>query len=170
MKLDIITGFEPVVPGSNPGEGTRFIHMNTQKIIFVVGLICLLSIIFIGVPGHGSLAKAATGTAAGCDSSGLVTCGCAPDGSDKCTITDFFAMLVNIYKFLVTMVATPLAVISILIGGILMMTSAGDPGRMGLGKKILYAAIIGLVLAFCSYMIINWVLQAIGFKGNWDNI
>jgi len=65
----------------------------------------------------------------------------------------FFQMLTTIYNFIVWILATPLAVIALIIGGILMMISAGNPNLMGTGKKILYSAIIGLALVFCSYLI-----------------
>ncbi len=78
-------------------------------------------------------------------------------------------MLVRIYQFIVTWIATPLAVIAILIGGILWMISAGDPNLMGKGKEIMKWAIIGLVLVFCSYLIIDFILRAIGVSGGLSN-
>ena len=75
-------------------------------------------------------------------------------------------MLGNIYSFLVLQIATPLAVIALIVGGVLMMISAGNPNLMGTGKKIFYAAVIGLALAFCSYLIIKVVLSAVGYTGN----
>jgi len=79
-------------------------------------------------------------------------------------------MLVKIYEFIVWWIATPLAVIAIIIGGVMMMISAGNPNLLGTGKKILYAAIIGLVLAFGSYLIIDFILHAIGFNQDWSTL
>ncbi|MCX6721478.1 MAG: hypothetical protein NT026_02675 [Candidatus Staskawiczbacteria bacterium] len=94
---------------------------------------------------------------------GLVTC----SGAD-CTINKFFEMLVKIYNFLVLDIATPLAIIALIVGAIFMLVSAGNPNLHGTGKKIIYAAIIGLALVFCSYLIINFILvDMLGFKGNW---
>ena len=115
----------------------------------------MLSVIFIPIP-----VRAACG-----DGTGIVNCGCAPDGSDRCKLTDLLAMFGKIYDFIVLQIATPLAVIAITAGAILMMISAGDPGRFGLGKKVLWAGIIGLVLALGSKAIINFILEAIGAKG-----
>jgi len=70
----------------------------------------------------------------------------------------------KIYNFIVKDIATPLAVLAITIGGILMLISAGNPNLLSLGKKIMYAAIIGLVLVWCSYLIINFILTTIGAK------
>ena len=70
-------------------------------------------------------------------------------------------MLGNIYTFLVTDIATPLATLAVIVGGVLIMVSAGNPNLSGMGKKILYAGIIGMILVFCSYLIINWILGII---------
>lgn len=63
---------------------------------------------------------------------GIVPC------TDNCTLTDFITMIGNIYNFIVFSIATPLAVIAIIIGGVLIMTSAGDPNRMSVGKKVFW--------------------------------
>lgn len=98
---------------------------------------------------------------------GLVTCD--PASGTPCTINDFFNMLGKIYKFIVVDLATPLALIAIVVGAVYMMASAGNPGMMGKGKQILTYAIIGLILAYGSYMIINEILKWVGFSGSWSS-
>jgi len=93
---------------------------------------------------------------------GLVPC----DGKD-CDINAFFTLLKNIYDFIVFQLATPLAILAIAIGGILVLISAGNPNLAGLGKKILFAAIMGLVLVFGSWLIINAILSMVGFTKDW---
>lgn len=52
-----------------------------------------------------------------------------------------------------------------------MMISAGNPDLMNKGKQILKWAIIGLVLVFGSWVIIDFILKTIGFtKENWSTI
>jgi len=99
------------------------------------------------------------------EAQGLVPC----NGPD-CTINSFFTLLGNIYHFIVIQIATPLAIIALIVGGIMLMLSAGNPNLAGLGKKILYSAIIGLALVFCSWLIIDFILKAIGYTGNWSII
>ena len=123
-----------------------------KKTYLSIVIFCLLAIIFIPISANAD---------------GIVPCG---NGTTQCTISDFFTMLVNIYNFIVLQIATPLAVIAIVIGAILMMISAGNPDLMGKGKKILYAAIIGLVLVFCSWLIINFIMTTLGYTGNWSSI
>lgn len=129
-----------------------------KKIFLSIVLLSLLLI--ISTP---SLVKAQ-----GCPTGGIVTCSGTTDC--PCTICSFFQMLANIYDFIVKMIATPLAVLAFIIGGLLMLVSAGNPNTFGLGKKIIYAAIIGLVLVFCSWLIIDFILHAVGYSQNWSSL
>jgi hypothetical protein len=43
--------------------------------------------------------------------------------------------------------------------GFLMMTSAGDAGKVAKGKKALLGAVIGLIISVCAYAIINFVMS-----------
>jgi hypothetical protein len=80
-------------------------------------------------------------------------------------------MLVNVYQFIILEIATPLAIVAITVGGIMLLISAGSPNLAGLGKKILYAAIIGLALVFCSWLIIDFVLTTLGMtSGSWASL
>src|SRR3989344_2434723 len=94
----------------------------------------------------------------------LVPCGNAPGPTtlpgttNPCTINDFFALLNNIFNFIVYWIATPLAILMLTIGGIMILISAGNPNLAGTGKKILWVSIIGLALVFCSWLIVNFIL------------
>lgn len=101
---------------------------------------------------------------------GLVPCGKAANGSDACTISDFFIMLTRIFDFIVWYIATPLAVLMLTIGGVMILISAGNPNLAGLGKKILWVSVIGLVLVFGSWLIVSFILGALGYKGAWNTL
>ena len=91
--------------------------------------------------------------------------GLAPDcgyPNPPCDWNDFENILQGVLRFIVQDIATPLAVLALVAGAIILLTSAGNPNRAGLGKKILYGAIIGLLLAWCTDIIINFILKAIG--------
>jgi len=77
-------------------------------------------------------------------------------------------MLARIFNFIVYSIATPLAVIMITIGAIMILISAGNPNLAGMGKKMLWISAIGLVLVFCSWLIINFILTALGYNGAWN--
>lgn len=97
---------------------------------------------------------------------GLVPCG--NPGEPACTIGHFFEMLARIYNFIVWNIAAPLAIIGITVGAIFMLISAGNPDLFNRGKEIIKWAVIGLFLVFASWVIINTILTALGYKGAWN--
>jgi len=61
-----------------------------------------------------------------------------------------------------------LALMTLILGGYVIMTSRGDPGRVNIGKSYLYYSIAGLVLAIFGYVFIQVIvvdiLRVPGFK------
>ena len=98
--------------------------------------------------------------------SGLVPCGRQRDAPDTieietepCTLCHLFIMAKRIFDFLFLYLAIPLGVLMIIIGGAFILTAGGSPERTGQGRKILTAAIIGIVIFFASWIIVNTVLS-----------
>jgi hypothetical protein len=98
---------------------------------------------------------------------GIVPCGVSKDSNGMptcpCNISFFFVMLARIYDFLVKYIATTLATIMIIVGAVFMMISAGNPSLAGTGRKMVYSAIIGMILVFGSWLIVNALLELIGY-------
>jgi len=63
--------------------------------------------------------------------------------------------VVNTLLFIVGIIS----VIMIIVGGIRYTVSAGDGNAVTGAKNTILYAVIGLVVAFASYAIINWVLD-----------
>jgi hypothetical protein len=57
-----------------------------------------------------------------------------------------------------------LAVLSIVIGGVYVLTSAGNPGRVGEGYGIIANAVIGLLLVIASFLLFSFLLVTLGFQ------
>lgn len=99
---------------------------------------------------------------------GLVPCGVAVDSSGKptcpCQLGHFFVMAAGIYGFIVKYIATTLAVLMITVGAVFMLISAGNPNLAGTGRKMVYSAIIGLILVFGSWLIIDALLKVLGYN------
>lgn len=102
------------------------------------------------------------GVSAACDPSGGI------QGGIDCTDTDntpddlfsqdgIFTTIVNILLFLIGAIS----VIMLIIGGIRYTISAGDSGNVTAAKNTILYAIIGLVVAFLAFAIVNWVLGAL---------
>lgn len=66
-----------------------------------------------------------------------------------------FTIIINAVLFLIGMVA----VIMLIIGAVHYVTSGGDAAAVNKAKNTILYAIVGVVLSFMSYAIINFVVQ-----------
>jgi len=80
---------------------------------------------------------------------------CAASGTDKAS--SLIGKIINILLF----VLGAIAVIMIIIGGITYVTSTGDSTSVTRAKNTILYSIIGLVVAFSAYAIVNWVILRI---------
>lgn len=77
---------------------------------------------------------------------------CAATGTDSAA--SLIKKIVNILLFFLGAIA----VIMIIIGGISYTTSAGDATGVTRAKNTILYSVIGLVVAFSAYAIVNWVV------------
>lgn len=68
---------------------------------------------------------------------------------------------VNIIRLALTFLGI-IAIIIIIYGGFLWMTSAGDPGRVEKAKKVLLSAVIGLIIILSAFLIVSFIINRIG--------
>jgi hypothetical protein len=104
----------------------------------------------------------APSVAAQCDPSlgiqGGVNCTNSDSTPDNLFAADgIFVTIVNILLFIIGAIS----VIMLIIGGIRYTTSAGDSGNVTGAKNTILYAIIGLVVAFLAYAVVNWVIVAL---------
>ena len=92
--------------------------------------------------------------------SGLVPCG----HGAPCDLCDLYVLVKNIIDFILLKFILPVAVISLLIGGILILTSRGNPSQLQTGKAALYNTVIGIIIAFAAWLLISTLLSTLGFK------
>ena len=69
-----------------------------------------------------------------------------------------FTTVVNILLFIIGAIS----VIMLIWGGIRYTTSAGNSASVTSAKNTIMYAIIGLIIAFLAYAIVNWVLVEVG--------
>jgi hypothetical protein len=104
-----------------------------------------------------------------CDDPCTAECECAP-----CTLCHLFVLAKRVIDFLTLNILFPLAVLMIVIGGVMFLTAAGDPGRIGTAKKILTSVVIGLVIIFLAWLIVDTIIMFITKSGspfqNWTTI
>lgn len=93
------------------------------------------------------------------DAAGLVPCG-GPPPEEPCNICHIFQLLQTIIQgAMIAILAW--AGMFILIGGIIILASAGSAEQASKGKKTITYAIIGIIVAFGSWMIINMIMNAL---------
>lgn len=68
-----------------------------------------------------------------------------------------FTTVVNVLLFIIGAIS----VVMLIFGGIRYTTSAGNSAAVTAAKNTIMYAIIGLVIAFLAFAIVNWVLGAI---------
>ncbi|MCR4284185.1 MAG: pilin [Parcubacteria group bacterium] len=95
----------------------------------------------------------------------IVPCGLG--GGTSCKACHIFPLANNVISFILLGLAMPFAVVMILWGGILMVTGAGNPGQLEKGKNYLTWAVIGLVVAFAGWIIVDTIIKALTVKTNW---
>lgn len=89
----------------------------------------------------------------------LVPCG-GPD--DPCKFCDLFVLLDNIFDFIFIDIVPPIAVIAFIIGGIYFFFSRGNPQTVNKATGILTSAVIGLVIIYGAWLLLNVFFMAIG--------
>lgn len=62
-------------------------------------------------------------------------------------------------------VAGAVAVIYLIYGGILYITSAGDEAKTKIGKQAVVNAVIGIAIIFAALLIIQWVKRLVNAGG-----
>jgi type IV secretory pathway VirB2 component (pilin) len=77
----------------------------------------------------------------------------------------------NIINFLTT-ISVPLATVVIIYGGFRLLVAGGSEPNIKAGKDAILGAVIGLVIVFGAWILINTLLQIVGAKNasSWGSI
>lgn len=78
-------------------------------------------------------------------------------------LNDFVVLAINASKWILGMVGS-LSLIMFIYGGIIFLISGGSSEKLSQAKKIIVAAVIGLVIVFTSYLIIKFVMGTMGLS------
>lgn len=94
------------------------------------------------------------------------TGGKCPADTPNCgnyTLNDMVQTFANIATWILGITGS-LALAFFIYGGIMFMVSGGNSDRVNQAKQILIGAVIGLIIVFASYMIINFIFNSMGLK------
>jgi len=122
-------------------------------------ILSLITILLVG-----SLAFAPAFVSAWVVGDPIVPCGL---NDVPCKVCHIFPLVNNVISFILLGLAMPFAVVMILLGGILMVTGAGNPSQLEKGKNYLTWAVIGLMVAFAGWIIVDTIIKGLTVKANW---
>ncbi len=128
-------------------------------------LISFFSLIMVA-PSFSSVARAQI-----IDPNASGTNGGKPYEKGEYTLNDILAIAIGASRWILGIVGS-LALVMFIYGGFMFLISAGSSEKIGQAKKIIVAAVIGLLIVFASYLIIKFVLQSLGlnWKGTTDKM
>ena len=89
--------------------------------------------------------------------------------SGSCSLNDFVRLFANVSQWILGIVGS-LALLMFIYGGLMFIISSGNSEKVTKAKEIIIGAVIGLVIVFTSYMIIQFTIDALGIeikKGGW---
>lgn len=91
-----------------------------------------------------------------CEGSGGVWAGgkCINDEAEGRTVEGFLSDITNVLLYIIGAVA----VVMLVIGGIKYTTSAGDQQAIKSAKDTIFYSIIGIVVAFLAYAVVNFIV------------
>lgn len=90
-----------------------------------------------------------------------------------CTLQDMFTTAGRLYQYVIFVIALPLAMILIIIGGVWILTSGGNPGRIQKGQGMIKMTLAALAIIFGAWLAINTLFHLLGFTapgGSWWSI
>lgn len=84
-------------------------------------------------------------------------------------VSDLIILLLNTMDFLFSIIGV-IAFVAFIYGGFMMIFSFGSSEKVGHGKDAMVAAVVGLVIAFGAYMLISFILKALGVEADFRGI
>lgn len=115
---------------------------------------------------------------AGRDAEGKIIC---KTFGKPCQLCHFFVLFDNIIDFLLFKIVPPLAILMIVIAGVMFIfayfggpemlpgEAKGGPALLGQAKKLLTSVVIGLIIVYAAWLIVNLFFQIIGISTATDN-
>ncbi|MDP2768006.1 MAG: pilin [Candidatus Methanoperedens sp.] len=91
---------------------------------------------------------------------------CPPGSQGNCgnySLNDFIQLAVNVSQWILGITGS-LALLAFIYGGVVFLISAGNTEMVAKGKRIITGAVIGLVIVFASYTIIQFTMDALEIK------
>ena len=118
-----------------------------KKILLTIFLFSIIPLAFVSAGGTN------------CPTGGFVPCG--TDGC-PCEFCDLFVMINGIIKFVMFTAVPIVATLMLIIGGAMFLFAGAKPDILSKSTGIITAVVIGLVVIFAAWVIVNTVMTKIG--------
>jgi len=89
---------------------------------------------------------------------------CGGPGEPECDLCFFFEMLKRVVDFSLLNVAAPLLALLLAYGGYALLVSRDEPERVNKAKSVIKSSVMGLVIIFSGWIIVNTFMAAIGVE------
>ena len=91
---------------------------------------------------------------------GLVPCG--GNAVPSCQLCHFFVMFDNIVDFIMLTLVPIVAVLMLVIGGVMFFLATGNPSALSQAKSVITTTILGLIIVYAAWIIVNMFFVVIG--------
>ncbi len=129
------------------------INLKTKKRLLLLLTLSFSFLLASNVLAQGGLIPSASGSSR-----------CAGLSATECgdyTVDDFIRLALLVVKWVFGIIGS-LTLLMFVYGGFIFLISAGSSDKVSQAKKIITAAVVGLLIVFGSWLIIRFVLGAIG--------
>ena len=82
------------------------------------------------------------------------------DGPD-CTFTSLLQLVQNVFDFVVNKLALPLATITIIYAGFIILTARDNPAQMKKGRSMMIKVVIGFVILLAAWLIVKLIVNTL---------
>jgi len=86
---------------------------------------------------------------------------CGRQGQPNCDLCHLWNLGSNLINFISFNLAVPAAVLLFVASGVILLTSAGSDERVKLAKSIFTNTIFGIVIIFCSWLLVDSLIKTI---------
>jgi hypothetical protein len=80
-----------------------------------------------------------------------------------CGLNDFIKIIDASYTTIFGFIGS-IALLMFMVGGVLFLISGGNQEKVTKARNLMISAVIGLLIVFASYLIIDFVLNAVGYE------
>lgn len=98
---------------------------------------------------------------------GNINCAKEAGSVSECGLNDFLVVAVNVANWILGITGS-LALLMFIYGGAVFLISSGNTEQVTKAKQIIIGSIIGLVIVFSSWLIIDFVFKAVGLPDDVD--